>query len=112
MLLSMRNNKALRGQWFTLDGRILKNESWQDRLKRIAQSEVGLNVTDTSKFTLMDIWDHFNPNSAVEDSISTHYVNLTHYCCLKGKRVLMADEQHDNLSCFDLEEIKDNENFH
>jgi colanic acid biosynthesis protein WcaH len=90
----------------------LKNESWQDCLKRVAQSELGLCVTDTSEFTLMGIWDHFYPNSAVEDAISTHYVNLPHYCFLKEQPNILADEQHDNLSWFDLEEIKDNDNFH
>lgn len=112
MLLGKRNNEPLRGQWFTPGGRILKNECWQDCLKRVAQSELGLSVIDTSEFTLMGIWDHFYPNSAVGDAISTHYVNLPHYCFLKEQPNILADEQHDNLSWFDLAEIKDNDNFH
>lgn len=112
MFLGKRNNEPLRGQWFTPGGRILNNECWQDCLRRVAQSELGLCVTDTSESTLMGIWDHFYPNSAVEDDISTHYVNLPHYCFLKEQSNILADEQHDNLSWFDLEEIKDNENFH
>jgi colanic acid biosynthesis protein WcaH len=112
ILLGKRNNEPLRRQWFTPGGRILKNESWQDCLKRVTKSELGLNFNDVSEFTLMGIWDHFYPNSAVEDAISTHYVNLPHYYFLKEKPNLLADEQHDNLLWFDLEEIKDNENFH
>jgi len=112
MLLGKRNNEPLRGKWFTPGGRILKNESWQDCLRRVAQSELGLNVTDTREFTLMGIWDHFYPNSAVEKDVSTHYVNLPHYCYLKEQPNLLTDEQHDNLAWFDLEEIKDTENFH
>lgn len=112
MLLGKRNNEPLRGQWFTPGGRILKNECWQDCLRRVAQSELGLCVTDTSESTLMGIWGHFYPNSAVEDDISTQYVNLPLYCFLKEKSNILADEQHDNLSWFDREEIKDNENFH
>ena len=112
MLLGKRNNEPLRGQWFTPGGRILKNECWQDCLRRLAQTELGLCVTDTNEFTLMGIWDHFYPNGAVGDAISTHYVNLPHYCFLKEQPKILADEQHDNLSWFDLEEIKDNDNFH
>jgi len=112
ILLGKRNNEPLKGQWFTPGGRILKNESWQDCLRRVAQSELGVNVDDTGGFKLMGVWDHFYENSAVDKEISTHYINLPHYCCLKEQPILMAGEQHDNLSWFDLEEIKDNDNFH
>jgi colanic acid biosynthesis protein WcaH len=111
ILLGKRNNEPLRGQWFTPGGRILKNECWQDCLRRVAKSELGINITN-NEFKLMGIWDHFYPNSAVGDSISTHYVNLPHYCFLKEKPNLRADEQHDNLSWFDLEVVKENEDFH
>ena len=112
MLLGKRNNEPLRGQWFTPGGRILKNECWQDCLKRVAQFELGISVNDTSEFTFMGIWDHFYQNSTFDKDISTHYVNIPHYCILKKQPNILADEQHDNLSWFDLEEIRDNENFH
>jgi len=53
----------------------------------------------------MGVLDHFYQNSAFDAGISMHYVNLTYYCFLKEKPVLTADEQHDNLSRFDLVEI-------
>lgn len=112
MLLGKRNNEPLKGQWFTPGGRILKNESWQDCLKRVTQSELGLDITDIREFILMGAWDHFYPNSAVGDGISTHYINLPHYCFLKDQPSLMADEQHDDLFWFDLREIRNNESFH
>lgn len=112
MLLGKRNNEPIRGQWFTPGGRILKNECSQDCLKRVAQSELGISVNDTSEFTFMGIWDHFYQNSAFDKDISTHYVNIPHFCILKKQPNILADEQHDNLLWFDLEEIRDNENFH
>lgn len=69
-------------------------------------------VEDLSDFRLMGVWDHFYENSVLDKSISTHYVNLPHYCCLKEKPKLLPDEQHDDLAWFDLEEIENNENFH
>ena len=92
MLRGKRNNKPLRGQWFTPGGRILKNESWQDCLKRVTKSELGLNLNDVNEFTLMHIWDDFCANSAVEDTISTHYVDLPHYCFLKEQPNILADD--------------------
>lgn len=112
MLLGRRNNEPLKGQWFTPGGRILKNESWQDCLRRVAYSELGLSVDHTGGFNLMGVWDHFYQNSAFAKGISTHYVNLPHYSLLKEQPILTADDQHDNLSWFDLEEIKDDESFH
>ncbi|MDA7768606.1 NUDIX domain-containing protein [Porticoccaceae bacterium] len=112
MLLGKRTNEPLKGQWFTPGGRVLKNESWQDCLRRVAHLELGWNVDHTGGFNLMGVWDHFYQNSAFDAGISTHYVNLPHYCFLKEKPILTADEQHDNLSWFDLEEINNNENFH
>ena len=112
MLLGRRSNEPLKGQWFTPGGRILKNESWQDCLRRVAQSELGFYVEDIRKFTLMGIWNHFYTNSAVDENISTHYVNLPHFCFLEKQPILKADEQHDKLSWFDLEKIKGNGNFH
>ena len=102
MLLGKINNEPLRGQWFTPGGRILKKECWQDCLRRVAQSELRLSVTDTSELTLMGIWDHFYQNSAFDRDISTHYVNIPHYCFMKEQPNLLANKQHDNLSWFDL----------
>ena len=80
LLLGKRRNEPLKEQWFTPGSRILKNESWQRCLSRVALSELGLNVIDVGQFTLMGIWDHFYDNSVIDETISTHYVNLPHYC--------------------------------
>jgi colanic acid biosynthesis protein WcaH len=112
MLLGKRNNEPLRGQWFTPGGRILKNESWQDCLKRVAQSELGLCVTDTSEFALMGIWDHFYPNSAFDRNISTHYVNLPFYIFFDKRPEIEVDSQHDFVDWHCLELIQESNVFH
>jgi colanic acid biosynthesis protein WcaH len=112
MLLGKRNNEPLRGKWFTPGGRILKNESWQVCLRRVAQSELGLNVTDVCEFTLMGIWDHFYNNSAVDQNTSTHYVNLPHYAEFKSRPQITLDDQHGQFEWVDLSVVAKDEKFH
>lgn len=101
LLMGLRQNEPLRGQWFTPGGRLLKNERWQDGLARIAKLELGLNVT-SDDFELMGVWDHFYENSAIDENISTHYVNLPHICHLESKPELSLDAQHGSFRWFDI----------
>lgn len=112
ILLGKRNNDPLKGYWFTPGGRILKNESYMDCLERVALSELGLNIDKFGVLKLMGVWDHFYKNSSVDENISTHYVNLPHYCFLKEQPIIVADNQHDDFSWFDLKLVKDGNFFH
>jgi len=112
LLLGKRNNQPLRGEWFTPGGRVFKNEPWQECLRRVAKSEIGLVVEDIADFRLMGVWDHFYENSLMDEQVSTHYVNLPHYFFLTKRPKLSIDQQHDDLSWFDLEEISNSNSFH
>ena len=112
ILLGKRNNEPLKGIWFTPGGRILKNETWQDCLCRVASSELLMEVQDPNDFCLMGIWDHFYQNSAIDEEISTHYVNLPHCIFLKKKPNYQIDGQHKEISWFDLQEVASNSSFH
>lgn len=103
ILLGMRNNEPLKGEWFTPGGRIYKNETWQNCLVRIAKSELGYAVTDLDSFSLMGVYDHFYPNSMLDPEISTHYVNLPHYIYLDRRPFLSGDSQHLKLKWFNLD---------
>jgi colanic acid biosynthesis protein WcaH len=108
----MRNNEPLKGQWFTPGGRIHKNESWQAALKRITLSELGLPDEDLGDFELMGVWDHFYSNSAFDEGMSTHYVNLPHFCRLEFRPVILGDSQHDYFEWFDIDTVSNDESFH
>jgi colanic acid biosynthesis protein WcaH len=112
VLLGKRNNDALKGRWFTPGGRIHKNESWQTALQRIALDELGLRPGDCDHFELMGVWDHFYPNSAMDENISTHYVNLPHCARFLSKPVIFSDDQHENLEWFNLEKVVSDEILH
>lgn len=112
ILLGKRNNMPLQGKWFTPGGRILKNESWQECLKRIAKAEMGIIVNNFNDIKLMGIWDHFYSNSAVGENISTHYVNLPHSIKFNKKPDINFDDQHEQMQWFDLNEIANDPSFY
>lgn len=93
-------------------GRILKNETWHDCLRRVATSELSSDLRDPNEFRLMGVWDHFYKNSAFDEGMSTHYVNLPHYICMKKKPNVQIDEQHEEMGWFDLHEVASNTGFH
>ena len=68
-------------------GRIRKGEQWGAALQRIASEEIGLDSNRISQACLMGIWDHFYQDSAFSEQLSTHYVNLPHYCILQPEQV-------------------------
>ena len=105
-------NEPLKGKWFTPGGRILKNEPWQERMRRVAYSELGLVIEDLPSFILMGVWDHLYENRLMDENVSTHYVNLQHYCLLWEKPRSSKDQQHNDLSWFDLEEVAGKNGFY
>jgi len=112
ILLGKRANEPLKGNWFTPGGRILKNEPWQECMRRVSFSELGLVIEDLPGFTLMGVWDHLYENSVMDEKISTHYVNLPHYCILEERPSLFIDQQHNDLRWFDLDEVAGKNGFH
>ena len=93
-------------------GRIHKNETWQDALRRIVKAELGLCDTAVESFSLMGVWDHFYNNSAVDQGISTHYVNLPHYAEFESKPDITLDDQHGGFEWFNLSVVAKDEKFH
>lgn len=112
ILLCKRSNEPLRGRWFTPGGRIHKNESWQKSLLRIAEVELGLSNMCIENFSLMGIWDHFYSNSAFDQKISTHYVNLPHYAKFKLKPNITLDDQHVEFKWFYLPDVSNDKVAH
>jgi len=112
VLLGKRTNEPLRGEWFTPGGRIYKNETWQHALLRIVKAELGLCDVAVEDFSLMGIWDHFYNNSAVDQDISTHYVNLPYYVEFQSKPKITLDDQHAEFKWFDIHLASNDEGFH
>ena len=105
VLLGKRTNKPAQGFWFTLGGRVLKNEGIESAIKRIGQTELGIDIESEPKF--IGVFEHFYDDS-IFDNVSTHYLNLGYEVEVLGLEDLPQD-QHDDYRWFELEElIQDN----
>ena len=96
MLLGYRRNAPARHWWFTPGGRVRKNESFAECLRRVVMSELGLQERDVQGLQLMGVWDHFYEDSAYSSEVSTHYVNLPHVLRLNHSLELetLPSDQH------------------
>jgi len=103
ILLGKRVNKPAFGYYFTLGGRVLKNEKLADAKKRILKEETELNINDFNpKF--IGVFEHFYKDSFVDDNISTHYINLAYEIDVSYIQAL-PQKQHNDYIWLTVEEI-------
>ena len=101
VLLGKRVNKPAQRFWFTLGGRVLKNETIQSAIQRICNMETGIILPQNPKF--IGVFEHFYDDS-IFDSVSTHYVNLAYEIEVLNLEDLPRD-QHNEYRWFGLEEL-------
>ncbi len=108
VLLGKRVNKPAQGYWFTLGGRVLKNERIQDAITRICNMEIGIIPPENPRF--IGIFEHLYDDSIFDD-VSTHYVNLGYEVEVSGLEDLPTD-QHTAYRWFGLEELMQSDEVH
>jgi len=101
VLLGRRVNRPAQGYWFTLGGRVYKNELISSAIKRIAKTELGIELTSRPKF--IGVFEHLYED-AVFDDVSTHYLNLGYEVEISGLEALPR-EQHDDYRWFTPQEL-------
>ncbi len=103
-LLGHRKNKPAMGFWFVPGGRILKNESLEDAFCRLTKAELNtaFRVDDGS---FKGVFQHFYDDSAISDSISTHYVVLAYVLKMDNRDFSLTNDQHDSWQWLTQEEI-------
>lgn len=102
-LLGKRINKPANGYYFTLGGRILKNETIQQAVMRISLKEIGLGVT-MEQLEFLGVFEHFYDDSFPSDKISTHYIVLAYLLHL-DQEVDLPMVEHNEYRYFLKEEI-------
>ncbi len=103
ILLGKRVNKPAKDFYFTLGGRIYKNEIIKDAQKRILKDEAGLNINKYDTHFL-GIFEHFYDDSFVDNNISTHYVNIAYK--IKVDNVIeLPKQQHALYKWFKIDEL-------
>ena len=101
VLLGKRVNKPALEYWFTLGGRVLKNESIQSAIQRIGKVELDIIIDGSPRF--IGVFEHLYDDSIFDD-VSTHYVNLAYEIEVSGLEDLPTD-QHNEYRWFGLEEL-------
>jgi len=108
ILLGRRLNKPSQNYFFTVGGRINKNETIKNAMSRIAKNELNIELKSTPKF--IGVFEHFYDDSVYEN-VSTHYVNLAYEC--EVEEVLdLPTEQHDKYQWFTVNQLFESEQVH
>ena len=108
VLLGKRVNKPAQEYWFTLGGRVFKNETIQSAIERIGKLELGIIPENNPKF--IGIFEHLY-DDGIFDDVSTHYLNLGYEIEVSDLEDLPTD-QHNEYRWFGLEELMQSDEVH
>lgn len=108
ILLGKRKNRPAKGYYFTMGGRVYKNESINEAMQRIAKEELNYILSENLEF--IGVFEHFYEDGIFENT-STHYVNLAYRCKLKIMKDL-PNGQHEIYKLFSIEELMQSELVH
>ncbi len=117
VLLGLRNNRPAQGSWFAPGGRILKNETIQSALIRIADKELGFNGEIAGAEltpTFHGVYEHMYEDCFAGDiGVSTHYVVLAYKIDVPSDFELpIADEQHAELKWWSIQSALEADSVH
>ena len=108
VLLGKRVNKPAQGYFFSTGGRIIKNETINSAMIRLALNELNIELKSTPKF--IGMYEHFYHNS-IFNGISTHYVNLAYE--YEVEEILdLPTEQHNEYQWFTVDELLKSKQVH
>ena len=108
VLLGRRVNKPAQGYFFSIGGRINKNETIDNAMARVALNE--LNIYLKSKPAFIGVFEHFYDDSMYEN-VSTHYVNLAYEYEVEEIPNLPT-EQHSEYQWFSIDELLESKQVH
>ena len=112
VLLGKRTNRPAKGFWFVPGGRIVKNETISQALKRISEVEVGQDLS-TKAPRLLGAYDHiYEDNFLNVNGINTHYVVLAYVIILQQEIEAKPDGQHSELKWWEIDKILEDPNVH
>ena len=112
ILLGKRVNQPAQGYWFVPGGRIQKNETIRDAIKRISQTEIGVDLSDHDPGLLGASEHIYGDNFLDEPGISTHYVVLVFVIELENEIMVSSDDQHSEMKWWTVEKLLGDETIH
>jgi colanic acid biosynthesis protein WcaH len=108
ILLGKRVNKPAKDAFFSIGGRIWKNERIEHAMARIASDELGLKLKTIPEF--IGVFEHIYNDGIFED-VSTHYINLAYGYNVQKVDVL-PHEQHCEYKWFTVNELMQSQQVH
>ena len=107
-LLGRRVNKPAQGYFFSIGGRINKNETIDNAMARVALNELNIDLKSVLKF--IGVFEHFYDDSIYEN-VSTHYVNIAYEYEVEEIPDLPA-KQHSEYKWFTIDELLESKQVH
>jgi len=107
-LLGRRVNKPAQGYFFSIGGRINKNETIDNAMARVALNELNIDIKSTPEF--IGVFEHFYEDSLYEN-VSTHYVNIAYEYEVEEIPDLPT-EQHSEYQWFAVDELLNSDQVH
>lgn len=95
VLLGKRLNKPAKAFWFVPGGRVFKNERLADAFSRLTKAELGVEVA-IQNARYLGLYEHFYNDSALSDTVSTHYVVNAFVVELSESVRTLPVEQHSD----------------
>ena len=108
ILLGKRINRPAQGYFFSIGGRINKNESIDNAMARVALNELNIDLKSTPEF--IGVFEHFYDDSMYEN-VSTHYVNIAYEYEMEETPDLPT-EQHSEYQWFTVDELLNSDKVH
>lgn len=108
VLLGRRVNKPAQGVFFSIGGRINKNETIDNAMARVALNELNIDLKSIPKF--IGVFEHFYDDSIYKE-VSTHYVNLAYEYEME-KIPDLPTEQHSEYKWFTVYELLNSDQVH
>jgi len=111
ILLGKRVNKPAKGYFFSIGGRVRKNEAINQAMKRIANNELSIRLKSIPKF--IGVFEHFYDLS-IYKNVSTHYINLAYEYEINDFYDFkdFPKEQHNEYKWFTLNELLEDKKVH
>ena len=108
VLLGKRVNKPAQGYFFSIGGRINKNETIDNAMSRVSLNEFNIELKSVPRS--IGVFEHFYNNSIYKD-VSTHYVNLAYEYEVEAIPNLPT-EQHSEYRWFTVDELLESKQVH
>lgn len=112
ILLGKRVYRPAQGYWFVPGGRVMKNETLADAMKRISSTELGF-TTDITDTQLQGTYDHiYDDNRFAVEGINTHYVVLAYKLSTIDELAVTTNQQHSEIRWWPKSEILSSREVH